>query len=102
VRNVYGFLLGVLIVLILALTSQYCSAGDKPTMTRAPVVRAVPGSEVLLQTGWYTYEKAEDVILLYCVERKAGGLLACVGYVVITGGSGIVMVDGVEPTERSL
>lgn len=69
-------------------------------LTRAPVVTASKTEGVMEQTGWYSYERKQGIVVLYCVP-EGETLLTCVVFVVTEKGNAVVLVDGIPASERA-
>jgi hypothetical protein len=84
---------------LIALVSCFvatCSQAATVKMSRAPIVEL--HDDVLVQTGWLTYEKHEDQVVLYCV-KETDITLTCQVFVVTDDGNAIVLVKGVVASE---
>lgn len=90
------YTLAILVVLLASIFSNIASAAD---LARAPVV--VPSKTnagVMVQTGWYTYERLEDAVVLYCVQTT-DVTLACALFVTTAEGNAVVLIEGVVASE---
>lgn len=93
----FRYTLAALAACLLILVLIFTNVARADEVARAPIVaRAVDG--VMLQTGWHTYAKQKDAVILYCV-RSTPTRLTCAIYVMTPVGNGVALVEDIPASE---
>lgn len=78
-----AFVATVVMFVLLFLCIGSCAQAAEPAKARAPIVER--DGEVMVQTGWIDYDRADGEMLLFCVDSGTT-TLDCLAGAVVDGG----------------